>query len=194
MNPLINKYPWLHLKDPYAEPDEEPTTFLDFLPRGWVKTFGAELCEDLDMAIKRAGIESEFKVDEAKEKYGALSLCFGPTSKEVDDVERAYRAISETVCCNCGTIHGVKMITRRWVSPYCRKCYAKTTQTPDYDYFDSLPTEELPTVVKWRQFGNEQTKHFELDISETTKKIRENWEKKNKESQFAEWEDNYNGA
>ena len=183
MQDLIKKYPWILIEDPYAEPDEEPTTFLDWIPSGWVKAFGEQLCEDLDAAIKAAGIESEFKVDEAKEKYGALSLYFSPTSKEVDAIERKYRAISETVCCICGEIHGVKMVTRGWVSPYCRACYAKTTNKPDYDYFDNLPEEELPVVVKWRQFSNKGTQEFEEDISDTTRKIHERYENRNKKEE-----------
>lgn len=175
MNKLINKYPWLIVKDPYAEPDEEPITFLDWIPNGWVTAFGAQLCEDLDQAIKSEGIVSEFQIDEAKEKYGSLSIYFSHTSKEIDAIERKYRAISETVCCRCGEIHGVKMITRGWVSPYCRECYAQTTQQPDYEYFDNLPTEELPTIIKWRRFSQNGTEEFQEDISDTVNKIKQEY-------------------
>ena len=175
MKHLIEKYPWLVVKDPYAGPGEEPTTFIDWIPEGWVKAFGEQLCEDLDKAINEAGIASEFQVDEAKEKYGSLSMYFGPTSKEVDAVERAYRAISETVCCRCGEIHGVKMVTRGWVSPYCRKCYGKITRNPDYNYFDNLPEETLPTTIRWSRFSKGGHETFEEDITETTNRIKENY-------------------
>lgn len=175
MNELVKKYPWLVVKDEYAEPDEEPITFLDWLPKGWVTTFGEILCEEIDAAIKDAGIEKDFQVDEAKEKYGALVIYFNNSCDELNAIERKFRAISETVCCDCGEIHGVKMVTRGWVSPYCRKCYGKTNRKPDYAYFDNLPTEELPTVVKWRRFSQNGIEEFEEDISETANKIKENW-------------------
>lgn len=179
MNDLMNKYPWIRYDDPYPEPTDEPMTFLDWIPKGWTEAFGDILCEEMDAAIKAAGIENEFHVEEAKEKYGALVLFFSPTSKELNDIERRYRAISETVCCNCGEIHDVRMITRGWVSPYCRKCFVKLNPNLDLEYFDSLPEEKLPDTVKWTQYSKDNGRQtYEEDITSTTDKIKEKYNKR----------------
>lgn len=200
MNEYLTKYPWLRGYDPYPdETDTEPCNILEWLPRGWVEAFGEEMCEDLDKAIKAAGLESEFRIDEAKEKYGMMRLYYYPSTPEIDDIVHAYEQISETVCVHCGAIEGVKFVNVGWCSPYCRRCYGKIHRTTDFAKFDALPDEELPTVVKWSRYSKNGKEHFELDISETTRKIRERYEKRKasgefEEDVFDEWEDRYNGA
>lgn len=180
MNELIRKYPWLKLQDPYEQPDDEPITFFDWIPQGWAIAFGEQLCEDIDAAIKKEGFENEFQITEAKEKYGALELYFSHASQDLNAIARRYRAVSETICCVCGTIHGVKMITRGWVSPYCKECYGKITTNPDYEYFDNLQDEELPTTISWRRYSNNGVEEFKEDISNLTNKIKENYTNRSK--------------
>jgi hypothetical protein len=198
MNEYLTKYPWLNGYDPYPEDNENPVCVLEWLPRGWVDAFGEFLCEDLDRAIKSSNVQDEFKIIDAKEKYGAVRIYCQPCTPAIKDVLRVYAAISETVCCNCGAIEGVKFVNFGWVSPYCKRCYGKIHRTTNFTKFNQLRDEKLPTVVKWSKYSQNGTDNFELDISETTQKIQDSWKTRqccyDPFCDFEEWEDNYHGA
>ena len=196
---LINKYPWLAISDPYDEPDEEPISALTYIPDGWRNAFGAILCQEIDEAIKADGIENEFKIEQAKEKYGSLSIYYGPMGEHIDAVERKFRALSEAICVSCGSIENVKMVPFGWVSPYCRRCFKKIEGLSRMVEFDKLPNEELPYAISWRRFSKNGTEEFSDDISDTTAKIKTRYVIRQaagefKDEPFEEWEDNYYGA
>lgn len=198
MNEYLAKYPWLKGYDPYPE-DNDPCCILEWLPKGWVEAFGEIMCEDLDRIIKAENLQDEFRIDEAKEKYGQIRLYCHPCTPAIQDVIRTYEAISETACCHCGTVEGVKMTNFGWVEPLCKPCCSKINRAMDSSKFDALPNEELPTVVKWSRFSQSGTERFEMDISETTKRIRERYEERKANGEFDEsndfeGDDDYYGA
>ena len=199
MKDLINKYPWLVIKDPYDEPDAEPVSAFEYIPDGWKKAFGEILCEEINDAIKADGIEAEFQIDQAKEKYGALSLYYHPMGENIDAVDRKFRAFSECTCVSCGSIENVKMVPFGWVSPYCRSCFQKIEGLSRMVEFDKLPEESLPYAISWKRFSKEGTETFSDDVSDTTAKIRTHYFTRKaigdfKDDPFEEWEDNYHGA
>ena len=66
------KYPWLISK--YEIGDEiEEYEVLDSLPDGWLISFGDLMCEDLDEVIRRDNL-TDFRIDDAKEKYGSVRI------------------------------------------------------------------------------------------------------------------------
>ena len=199
MSEYLEKYTWLRGYDPYSEDPNEESCILDWLPQGWVKAFGESLCEDLDRVIKAENLQDEFRIDEAKEKYGMIRIYCHPCTPAIQDVLRAYEAYSEVTCCSCGAIEGVKFVPFGWVSPYCRSCWKKIDGDRNLEKFDALPDEELPNSVKWTRYSINGTQHFEMDISETTQKIRERYAERKANSEFEEdlfeeWENNYYGA
>lgn len=179
MSKYLEKYPWLRMNDPYPE-ENNPDEFdmLDCLPHGWIEAFGEFLCEDLDRVIKAEGLQDEFRIVEAKEKYGEMRIYCDPCTPAIMDVLRIYEACSQTICCHCGSIEGVKFSTLGWSSPYCRSCFQKINGEHNLDKFDQLPNEELPTVIKWGRFSKNCHENFEMDISETVEKIRENYKQR----------------
>lgn len=200
MSEYLSKYPWLRGYDPYPETtDEEQYCALEDMPSGWREAFGDLFCEDLDRVIKSEGLENEFRIDQLKEKWGAMRIYCGPCTPAIQDVIRTYETYSESVCIGCGNVEGVKMVTWGWTEPLCRCCIGKIHRVPNFSKFDALPDQELPDVLKWTRYSTDGTQHFEMDISETTRKIRERYAERKangefEEDLFEEWEDNYYGA
>ena len=201
MSEYKKQYPWLRMYDPDpADVDNDDFDALDCLPTGWVKAFGELLCEDLDRAIKAENLQDEFRILEAKEKWGQFRLYCHPCTHAIQDILRKYEAISEVVCSICGSIEGVKRVTWGWTCPYCKSCFDKVERGRNLDKFDNLPTNELPTIIKWSRFGKEcGHEDFEMDVSDTIEKIRKRYAERKangefKDDIFAEWEDNYYGA
>lgn len=200
MSEYEKKYPWLKIYDPYPEEGEsdhfEPELWI---PEGWVKTLWDTMCEDLDRVIKAANLQDEFRIVELKEKYGSMRMFCNPYTPKINDITRTYEMLSEAVCACCGSIEGVKMVPWSWVSPYCRHCYGKIHKITDFSKFDALPDQELSNTLRWTRYSPNGTEHFEMDISETTQKIREKYAERKANGEFdrddfEEWEDNYNGA
>ena len=200
MSEYLKKYPWLKVYDPYSEDESEvDCCVLDWLPHGWVKAFGELLCEDLDRVIKAENLQDEFRIDEAKEKYGQVRIYCHPCTPAIQDVLRAYETYSEVTCCHCGSIEEVKFVPFGWVSPYCRNCWKTIDKGRNLERFDALPNQELPDALKWARYSKNGTEHFEMDISEITQKIRERYAKRKANGEFdnddfEEWENNYYGA
>ena len=194
----LEKYPWLRGYDPYPEENDSDINSLEWLPEGWVKAFGEEMCEDLDRVIKSENLQDEFRIIEAKEKYGQIRLYCDPCIPAIQDVLRVYEACSEVICVYCGSIENVKFTNFGWCQPCCKSCFEKTSYVRNIEKFNALPTEKLPTVVKWSRCSKNGTEHFEVDISETVEKIRERYNARKASGEFEvndfEEDENYYGA
>ena len=200
MSEYKKKYPWLKIYDPYPEEGEsddfDPSMWI---PEGWVKTLWEPMCEDLDREIKAANLQDEFRILELKEKYSEMRIFCHPSTPAIDDITRTYEALSSSICQYCGSIEGVKMTNFGWVISCCRNCFQKLNGNHNLDKFDALPTEELQNTLKWIRYSKNGNEHFEIDISETTQKIRERYAQRKangefKDNPFDEWEDDYYGA
>jgi len=127
---LIAKYPFLALKsydfdnDIYYIPDDYDymVTWLDFMPEGWYKAFGLQLCEELKEALDEYNYADKYIIDEVKEKYGELRIYDTgiPQGCRVWDVIKKYTDLSRRTCITCGA-PATKM-SLGWISPYCDKC------------------------------------------------------------------------
>jgi hypothetical protein len=193
MNEYLKKYPWLSGYDPYPEcSDEEHYCVLEDMPRGWLAAFGEMFCEDLDKAIKSAGLEGIFRIDQLKEKYASLRVYYHPNSPEIDNVIRRYESISEHVCEFCGA-PDVPVVNMAMVAACCRTCYNRMQVGCDPTAYDRAASRDfrIPEKISWRRYTTDKTETFELDISETVSKVREGWKNRvlNGTAIIFDWED-----
>lgn len=173
MQEFLKKYPWLKGYDPYPE-TENPVCAFEWLPKGWVIAFGEELCQELDVALRKTELYNEAYVVEAKEKLGQLRLYFHPSNEEIENIIRKYEVISEHICENCGAVDVPMLNLGGWFSPYCRECFDKFNDKGRYKSFEEVSGKisEIPNVVKWRRYTKDGWQDFEMDISEIVEKLR----------------------
>lgn len=182
MKEYLDKYPWLRTMNLYTGKVDNDFCALQDLPQGWVDAFGELLCEELDIAIKKAGFQDEFVILQAKEKYGQLRLYHSPSNQEINDIVNKYSLLSENICCICGAVD-VPMLTRLgWISPFCEDCFNKhINDTRKYEEVIGK-NNKMADTLKYRQYSKEFDspgwKDFEIDISETAEKIRKRWEER----------------
>ena len=98
--PDTKKYPWLISKyeawNSEGKPETEEYELFSDLPEGWLIAFGDMLCEDLDEVIRKDHL-TEFRIDQAKEKFGGMRLYTSGGNKETDDIIDAYSFLSENI-------------------------------------------------------------------------------------------------
>jgi hypothetical protein len=201
MNEYLKKYPWLKGYD--QSPDQnEPSCALNWIPKGWVIAFGEQMCEELDIALRKTDEYDKAYIVEAKEKYGSMRMCIYPSNEEIERILMKYEAISEHICMHCAAVDVPMLNIGRWLSVYCRDCYSEINNDDRYKPYDEVidGDAEMPAKIKWGQFSKERGhENFEMDISETTQKIRERYAERKangefKDSQCDDSEDNYYGA
>lgn len=76
-NELIEKYPWLKSRNLWTGEEIDNNneyTWLDDMPNGWKKTFGLQLCEELDKILKKANYRNDYRISQIKEKWRILTL------------------------------------------------------------------------------------------------------------------------
>lgn len=138
---LINRYPWLNayhfgylyicgdVDEDYRKEFDGDCLLLD-LPKGWVKSFGVDLCEEIKVALEKANISpNDYKIQQIKEKYGAMRLYAVGGNDEIDQIIDKYEDISARTCCNCGK--PAKYITKGWITPFCEDCLPKGREVID---------------------------------------------------------------
>lgn len=112
---LVKEYPWLQIKD-------SNTTWLDMLPDGW-RWLIIDMCAKIVRILDRYDIDrSEYKVTDAKEKWGSLSwfswlgdldsidneiegiddATFRYVQALITNIEREYEHTSGNICMMCG--------------------------------------------------------------------------------------------
>lgn len=134
------------------------------IPKGWVKAFGDDLCQELNK------IDSGIEILDSKEKYGELRLVISPYSDATSDVEHKYTEISRHICISCGK-PDVPMMNFGWISPVCKNCWSKFSQR-HYDecVADSYRCPEFVTVKHYSWKDDVETSR--IDLSDEMKKIR----------------------
>lgn len=111
-------------------------TYLSFIPKGWVKAFGNQLCEDLNNALKcyDKNIRKSFRIHDIKEKHGRLQISCNWYTLEVNAVLNKYEKISHKTCIICGS--KAYWYTKGYSPlPMCNHC--KRDHTFEYK-FDSI--------------------------------------------------------
>lgn len=128
---LVEKYPFLlpaHDDNGNPVKDYDYTyTWLDFMPEGWRKAFGEQMCEEILQALQEDNCLDEYEVVEVKEKFGFLHWYdFGGTDKVYKVIDR-YEVISARTCVMCGA--PATKLSRGWICPYCDSCAAGINDT-----------------------------------------------------------------
>lgn len=153
----------------------------DDLPRGWLRAFGTMMCDELEEEFEKYGVQNKLYVEQAKEKYGGLRL-YMSTVGEAQHIIDKYERISENICCGCGRPH-TPMLNLSWISPYCKNCYErlqsknKNFYREPYETYTPKDKESwfIPNVLKWHIGSRDNERIREIDISETVKRLEENW-------------------
>lgn len=127
---LCRKYPFLRVKNLWnGKRYGYKTTELDFLPKGWNKSFGIKICEDIKSVLKKSKEKDfwkkEYRITQIKEKYGSLRWYdFGVPHDVFDDYEKViskYEEISKVTCYNCGKEAKMRNCGGLY-EPLCDKC------------------------------------------------------------------------
>ena len=72
---LIEKYPWLQLKNVWTnEIVDDELTWFDDLPEGWRKAFGLQMIEELDKILKKANYQNKYQIAQVPEKWRDVML------------------------------------------------------------------------------------------------------------------------
>lgn len=144
---LVWKYPYLRPRD--CDGNEVPdydysTTELDSYPVGWRKLL-LGYCERLNEVLNNHNELGNFRIVEAKEKWGAARLYYGGVKdvecrKEIDWLLDIMEKQSSHVCSQCGK--EAEFISRGYVLPYCRDCAIESKSVSDFRLMDVDAEEE----------------------------------------------------
>jgi len=136
---LVERYPFLL---PRYEWSQEPLegydygfTNFDDLPRGWIKAFGIQMCEELRDILIDGDYLDNYRILQWKEKFGQLRIYSNGIPKKIADQyyawEAKYEKLSGETCYSCGK-PGHLMKTG-WILPYCEECFRETHPGQDYE-------------------------------------------------------------
>lgn len=181
------KYPWLRLRDLYSGEIDTEHDAMDDMPEGWKKAFGSMMCEELDAAIKAAGLEDEFIFNQVKEKFGELRIYYSPYNHEIHKIITKYEILSNHICIHCGK-PDVPKINTGWVRPSCKDCYNKLTHNiaNTYEMVSEGKKARMSDSYKITRFSKTGDEVTVYDIHETADKIREEYARRIKKPDFTE--------
>lgn len=180
------KYPWLRLRDLYSGEIDNTCDAMDDMPEGWKKAFGSMMCEELDTAIKAAGLEDEFIFEQVKEKFGELRIYHSPYNRGVHEIINKYAVLSQNICIHCGK-PDVPMINTNWIRPSCRECYINSNRiTGTYEMLSEGKDGRMSDSYKVTRFSKTGDVVTVYDIHETAEKIREEYARRIKKPDFTE--------
>ena len=176
MSEYSKKYPWLKINSLYSSDGSDYDT-MDDIPEGWRIAFGDLLCEELDAAIKKAGIEDEFGILEIKEKYGRLVVYANHYIPEIDDILCKYSVISKNICIMCGKPDVSTIMLGSWTAPYCEDCFYVRPFSYREIYEDlkyAGDSKIRNNITMMRKDGNEYIAN-KIYLKDTADKIRARW-------------------
>ena len=195
---LVGKYPFLIPRYDWSgeiiEDYDYMSTYLDDIPVGWKIAFGEIMCEEIKRELIRCNYLDEFRILQAKEKFGGLRIYTNgePVDCKVQQIINKYSTLSENICVVCGK-PDVPITNNGWISPYCKKCFTTPTDWYKKEYpnkvdkwiknhledWEEYNKEEINKmadsymVISWSKENGEQKTTY--DISKTANKIRSKW-------------------
>ena len=195
---LVGKYPFLIPRYDWSgeiiEDYDYMSTYLDDIPVGWKIAFGEIMCEEIKQELIRCNYLDEFRILQAKEKFGGLRIYTNgePVDCKVQQIIDKYSTLSENICIICGK-PDVPITNNGWISPYCKKCFTTPTDWYKKEYpnkvdkwiknhledWEEYNKEEINKmadsymVISWSKENGEQKTTY--DISKTANKIRSKW-------------------
>lgn len=182
------QYPWLRLRDLYSGEIDTEHDAMDDMPEGWKKAFGSMMCEELDAAIKAAGLEDEFIFEQVKEKFGDLRMYYSPHNREINEIIYKYETLSNNICIHCGKPDVPMINVMGWIRPSCRECYNKLTHliTTTYEMVSEGKVSQMSDSYRVIRHSKEGRMETMYDVHETAEKIREEYARRIKKPDFTE--------
>jgi hypothetical protein len=193
---LCKKYPFIVPRNVWSGkiPDDYDYSFTEYdaIMRGWRIGFGKFWLEDLRQACIETNYLDKLYFAQIKEKYGELNTYPNAAPRKVYDVIHKYEAISESVCCVCGSPRAGIVDCYGWFQSMCKDCWNKNNQRiskygfklKSYeDVMDSEDPKLSDTYYYNTTTGNGEWKKVGVDISETTNKIWNEYDKRIKEKE-----------
>lgn len=182
---LIDKYYWLKPISSWTGEElskyDYSFTILDEIHKGWKIAFGDLIAEDIQKVLDENDIK-DFKILEAKEKFGELRLYHNGAPEEINRIIHAYATASKNICFKCGK-PDVAQSKGYWIWTCCTQCYEKAPISKNRKYEDEFGEKEyepMQEAYSYRQFSEGGYKYYCNDISEYITKIRKRYEDKNK--------------
>jgi len=188
---LVPRYDW---SQEIVEDYDYTSTYLDDIPVGWKKAFGEMMCEEIKQELVRCNYLDEFRIVQAKEKYGQLIIYTNgePIGCKVQQIIDKYSVLSENICIICGK-PDVPMTHNGWDSPYCKECFTAPADWykkeypnevdewiknhiedwEEYNKEENNKMRDSYTVIRWSKDKGEEKVTY--DVSETANKIRSKW-------------------
>lgn len=182
---LIKKYPWLQTKihwytgrTKHNWQKDWDSTWLDDFPKGWRKTWGDLICEDIHKVLKRTNQINDYTIVQIKSKYGSLRWYDnGDKTGEIQDIITKYEHISSRTCEKCGKFPS-PVINNGWVICLCEGCFKKifTRSEPEAYQKFIVDDSEFDPISRWSSYHKTETGDFEnviveYDTSDIVKRI-----------------------
>ncbi len=177
---LIDRFPFLACTDKDTlRGDDFSRTWLDYMPRGWKRSIGLCLCEELREEIIRIdrSLLNVYRVSQVKEKFGRLKWRAVNYSDQMEDILTKYEIISMYTCVSCGKIN-VPVFDDGMISPFCKDCFKTYSER---DRGTRMTDEEAETfIVRDAKLSRDtiiirrsqnRTVHKKIDFSNTLKKL-----------------------
>lgn len=97
-------------------------TEIDSFPKGWFKSFGAQMLDEIKQALVNCKPEFlyQYMITDIKEKYGSLRWYDNGGPKGFYDIINKYQHLSETICFRCG--EPATHFSKGWILPLCDAC------------------------------------------------------------------------
>ena len=121
-----------------TEEEYENWSELDYMPDGWRKAFGEQMCEEIYQALLKKGGEeavNKYRIIQIKEKWGYLHWYDSGGNTEIDKIIGKYEDISSVTCIRCGK--PATKISKGWISPFCDDCADELSKN-GYMSFDPI--------------------------------------------------------
>lgn len=125
---LCEKYPFLVIRncfdDKIVKGFDYTVTELDYMPKGWKKAFGKQMCEEIAQILKKSDYLDKYRILQIKEKYGMLCWYYAGVPSEIYDEHAEciakYEKLSRHTCIECGA--EATQYSTGWISPWCDNC------------------------------------------------------------------------
>lgn len=139
-------------------------TKLDWMPDGWRKVFGEQMCEEIKqelircskiMNVNKSILLNSYNITDIKEKYGTLRWydTGEPIMGKINEIVDKYERLSMCYCINCGK--PVRYRTKGWIEYLCEDCAKKTIKS---EYLDEcrLTEKDIPRYYTYDSDGNRE--------------------------------------
>lgn len=149
---------------------------------GWNDLWHMCIDEINEEVHKSKYLEKNFYFKQIKEKYGEIRAYTNFYNEEIGRIIDNYSFISSNVCQRCGKPDS-SISKGYWVECCCKDCYEKywkgREHMPYEEAYDTDPEHTIISDVRHvRHFSKDGEWDEDIDISETVKKVREAWNKK----------------